>query len=406
MRTHRQQQSGPSLQGGGSSGGLSLQGGSSNGSLLDRLRQGGGLTVQDSQGPTLGGWGQAAQEGAEQGTPMPDLPLGSRGGLVQHLLDYVQCVAGEPTMERLASRAVDAGLLSPKADLAAHRLEESVTRAEAAAMIVRTFRLPTELPEGQVAYFADVDPAAWYYAEVHAARRHGVFKGFGGTNDMQPDAELGDSAAQTVISRLPPAGPVSPEDQVEGITPVTDPEAVRTIDIDVPFFSQRIGGPDFAKGDYQCFYASKSMAENTDLEGDQEMDVKGRYDIFKLATAQAADGTITLDEAAAETALDYIDAELEAGRPVVVGVNYKDSSYDHENADGITDHFVVIKGRSGSGPGAVYTFQDPWPLKKEDAIGEFMREQDGRLVHSVEDKGQMLSTRYVVSMVRMNDVQG
>ncbi len=402
MRTHQpQQQAGPRLQGGGN--GLNLQGGGpGNQSLMDRLRGMTGLQVDRSGGAS--GWGLAVEEQVE-GTPMPDLPLGTRGGLVRHLLDYIECVAGQETMERLAGRAVSAGLLTAKSSIEAHRLEDPITRAEAAALVVRTFRLSTELPAGQVAYFADVDPSAWYYKAVHSARQHGILKGFGGTNEMQPDAPLGDSGAQTIVSRLPPAGPVAPEDQVNGITPVTDPEAVRTIDIDVPFFSQRIGGPDFAKGDYQCFYASKSMAEHTTLEDGEDMEVMGRYNIFKLATAQAADGTITLDESAAEAALDYIDTELEAGRPAVVGVNYKDSSYDHENADGITDHFVVIKGRSGSGPGAVYTFQDPWPLEEADAQGEFVREQDGRLVYNVDDKGAKLSTRYVVAMVRMNDVQ-
>lgn len=87
-----------------------------------------------------------------------------------------------------------------------------------------------------------------------------------------------------------------------------------------------------------------------------------------------------------------------------MGVNYKDSSYDHENADGITDHFVVIKGRTGKGTGAVYAFQDPWPTKEAEAQGEFKREDDGRLVYSADDKGEKLATRYVVAMVRINKV--
>jgi hypothetical protein len=402
----RRQQSGPTLQGSSPTlqgGGPSLQG-PGNGALADRLRQSGGLSV--TTGGQLDPWGRAAQDGAQQGTPLPALGLHTRGGLLRHLLDgFVSCVAGEETMERLAQRGVDAGILTAQGSLAAYRLEDPATRAETAAMVVRTFGLSTELPAGEVAYFADVEPSAWFYDTVHAARRHGIFKGYGGTNEMRPEAALSESAAKTIVERLPPAGPLAPEAQVDGTQPITDPDKARSIEIDVPFFSQRIGGPDFAKGDYQCFYASKSMAENTQLDDGSEMDVMGRYNIFKLATAQAADGTITLDEGEAETALDYVDAELEAGRPVVVGVNYKDSSYDHENADGITDHFVVIKGRTGSGPGATYTFQDPWPLKQEDAIGEFQREKDGRLVYTTEDKGEMLSTRYVVAMVRMNDVK-
>jgi len=402
MRTHRnQQQAGPTLQGGSPN----LQGGGpSNGGLLDRLRGMVGLEVDDSgTDQQLSGWGNAAQDAVLDGTPVPEWGPATRGGMLETLLDYRQCVAGPETLERLAQRGVDAGILTAKADLAAHRLEDALTRAEAAAMVVRTFGLSQDLPENEVAYFADVEPSAWYYATVHSARRHGIFKGFGGTNEMRPDETLSDEAAKAVLSRVPPGGPLSPEEQVDGTAPITDPDQARSIDIDVPFYSQRIGGPDFAKGDYQCFYASKSMAEHTQTEEGQ-MQVLGPGSIFKLATEQQAGGTITLDEDQAEAALDYIDAELEAGRPVVVGVNYKDSSYDHENADGITDHFVVIKGRTGKGPGAVYAFQDPWPLEEEDAQGEFKREDDGRLVYTAEEKGEKLATRYVVAMVRINKV--
>lgn len=45
-----------------------------------------------------------------------------------------------------------------------------------------------------------------------------------------------------------------------------------------------------------------------------------------------------------QSAIDCIDRHLEAGRPIIVGVNYQ---LGNKYNEGTTDHFVVIYGRDG-----------------------------------------------------------
>ena len=353
---------------------------------------------------TAGTGGSVAVPGAgEAGFTYVDERGGqvTRVGLARAILELLGQIQVGASAEEVAARAMRRGVLDTQSSVADLRLGDTVTRAEAATMIVRCFRLGLDLPEGQIAYFADLGPGDWFYTYAHVARRHGIFKGGSGENKFRPLDSLSTSELAVLRGRLPPGGPLPPEEQTNGLTPILDPDAARTIAIDVPFYSQRLGGPDFVAGDYQCFFASKSMVEHTEGE-DGALHVEGPSNRFQMAIAQNAGGEVTVDPAQAEAAIQYLDQQLEGGHPVVVGVNYADTSYDHENADGLTDHFVVINGRSGVGPGATYTFLDPWAMTAEGARGTFTLDSDFKLVYRADEKGEKLSTHYDVTMVRVN----
>lgn len=143
----------------------------------------------------------------------------------------------------------------------------------------------------------------------------------------------------------------------------------------------------------QCFYASKSMAEHTDAPG-EDVTVTGPGSRIQVATSEDAGGDIEIDGGEAQAGVEYIDSQLEIGRPIVVGVSYTDKSY---NVDAITDHFVTINGRRGEGKGATYTYLDPWATELDRAKGEFVCGSDHKLVAELGLLG-----RYEVAMVRRN----
>ena len=85
----------------------------------------------------------------------------------------------------------------------------------------------------------------------------------------------------------------------------------------------------------------------------------GTYQGIEIARTENKDGHITIDRAAAAEARNYVDNQLESGKPVVVGVNHSEPDEKY-NTDKITDHFVLITGRGIDEQGRVYyTFKDP-----------------------------------------------
>jgi len=87
-------------------------------------------------------------------------------------------------------------------------------------------------------------------------------------------------------------------------------------------------------------------------------------------------------------------------------VSHKDGNY---NADGITDHFVVITGRGKDDQGRTfYSFQDPGTKFKErggdvNPNNRFYADAGGKLSRDGSHaSGAILQRRYEVSMVRKN----
>ncbi len=77
-----------------------------------------------------------------------------------------------------------------------------------------------------------------------------------------------------------------------------------------------------------------------------------------VATGEDTHGRVQMDATKLRTAMADIDAELDAGRPVVAGVSHTAGlTY---NDDELTDHFVTIVGRGYDDDGRLYySFHDP-----------------------------------------------
>lgn len=102
-------------------------------------------------------------------------------------------------------------------------------------------------------------------------------------------------------------------------------------------------------------------------------------------------------------ARNYIDQELDAGRPVIVGVDFRDGSAN--DRDGITDHFVVITGRGEDENGnSVYRFDDPgrWDHPDGAETSVFYTQGDGNLHRRGFDAGPRSERGMEMTMVVRN----
>ena len=103
------------------------------------------------------------------------------------------------------------------------RLEEKITRAEAAAVIARMLGYGKTLPAEGIAYFSDVFKSHWFFEEAHLVRQHGIFKG-GGSNLFRGLSKVTTAEAGLVLGRAAKApGKLSPEDQSPGTAPLLEP---------------------------------------------------------------------------------------------------------------------------------------------------------------------------------------
>ena len=123
------------------------------------------------------------------------------------------------------------------------------------------------------------------------------------------------------------------------------------VHVKVPYYSQFENGHGYTASDTACFKAATAMAR------DAKATVLGPDRRIQVGTSENGVGALKVDPKKAAEGRNYIDKQLEAGKPVVVGVSHKDASY---NADGLTDHFVTITGRGVDDKGRTYyTFHDP-----------------------------------------------
>lgn len=97
-------------------------------------------------------------------------------------------------------------------------------------------------------------------------------------------------------------------------------------------------------------YASRAFPKKTPQLADAGQAIQVAY-------REDQNGRTEVDPTQALLARSYIDRALERGLPVMVGVSYQDSAYNH---DSITDHFVTISGRGTDALGReFYSFKDP-----------------------------------------------
>jgi len=126
---------------------------------------------------------------------------------------------------------------------------------------------------------------------------------------------------------------------------------------------------------------------------------------IQVAVREDAAGRVSIDPAKAREGLAYLDSQLDADHPVVVGVSYTITSY---NVDDITDHFVIITTR-GTDPqrGLYYGFHDPASAHlylggDQNLANRFYFTPGGVLYRPASSSAPMGSKPYDVAMVRRN----
>ncbi|HEX8535822.1 MAG TPA: LysM domain-containing protein [Cystobacter sp.] len=182
------------------------------------------------------------------------------------------------------------------------------------------------------------------------------------------------------------------------VKPTGDSKAAK---VKVPFFSQFEGGHGYTPSDTACFKAATAMAKAAGAT------VTGPDRRIQLGTSENSKGQLTINPKKAAEGRKYIDQQLNANKPVVVGVSHKDASY---NADGLTDHFVTITGRGTDAKGRTYyTFHDPgtkYASKGQDTNPNnrfYVDERTGGLYRpGSAATGEITGRHYDVAMVRPN----
>ncbi|QQR45081.1 LysM peptidoglycan-binding domain-containing protein [Myxococcus xanthus] len=194
------------------------------------------------------------------------------------------------------------------------------------------------------------------------------------------------------------ATPTDLNDTAE-IAPAADRPAVQTA---TPWVSQYNASKVERAGDKACFRAAVVMAAGAGAT------VTGPDNRIQVATGDDPNGGVTVNAAAARRGREYIDGQLDAGKPVVVGVDHR-SGRNSDNVDGITDHFVVITGRGTDEQGRTYyTFHDPATNHEQRGAdtnpnNRFYVDQDtGNLYREGPTTGNVVQRHFEVSMVRPN----
>lgn len=84
------------------------------------------------------------------------------------------------------------------------------------------------------------------------------------------------------------------------------------------------------------------------------------HNAWALATYNGTDD-IFIHKECYQLAVHAMDRELERGRPVIVGVDYRGKSNIQNFDKGITDHWVIINGRGQNAQGVYYTYIEVAP---------------------------------------------
>lgn len=169
--------------------------------------------------------------------------------------------------------------------------------------------------------------------------------------------------------------------------------------LEVPWYSQYDSVHVESAGDTACFRACRAMARAVGV-----VVPAGTSNRIQVATGEDSDGHVTTTSERTTQARAYIDAELTDGHPVTVGVSHKQANY---NADGITDHYVLIVGRIVEDGAVLYPYNDPAAGTANRAAGTAGRFRvdpaSGNLVHDgAVARGYVVARHTELSMVVKN----
>lgn len=212
-------------------------------------------------------------------------------------------------------------------------------------------------------------------------------------NAAKPEyAKPGTKAApeQTPLTVAADAMKVPPADQ-------------KPVALDVPYkFQYSLYPGDKKKGDKACFEAATKQCtahNDKNFKPKDRPKLAGAEDAIQMAYAEDSNGRVAVDKGQAEIGRKYIDEQLDAGRPVLVGVSYQDDKY---NNDKMTDHFVTISGRGYDAEGRLYyTFKDPGAGAAYQDGKLYVDEKSGKLFKEGDNLGPYVQhSDYEVTQVR------
>lgn len=178
----------------------------------------------------------------------------------------------------------------------------------------------------------------------------------------------------------------------------------RTINLNTPWYSQYDRAHVEGAGDTACYRAVRAMGRAAGINL-----APGLGDRLQVATGEDSQGRVRTDAARVGAARKYIDQELEAGRPVAVGVSHQGAK-DTGNGDRVTDHFVLITGRGTDAQGRpYYSYNDPAVMDAGQGKNNrfYVDAGSGNLVHEgAMGTGYVRDRHTELSMVIRSSVKG
>lgn len=154
------------------------------------------------------------------------------------------------------------------------------------------------------------------------------------------------------------------------------------------------------KGKDDCNKTCKSIISKLGIESEGATQ-KNAHSYYQVAIENSEHTRLIFDDEKMKEGLNYIDASLEKGYPVMVGVNhtFKKEIGNEKDID-TTDHYVVIVGRFYQGNNYYYRFWDVGTSDGEKNDYKFKLTQDGKLVcsHTYRKDGK----GYTVTQIRRN----
>jgi peptidoglycan hydrolase-like protein with peptidoglycan-binding domain len=167
-----------------------------------------------------------------------------------------------------------------------------------------------------------------YYGQI----TQGAVKAFQRDQGISPTGVVGPQTRAALAQGTPQNAPAATTSN--GSTPTTH--------VNTPFYSMKTSN--------DCYTQARAMAAAAGAHVP-----RGLGNGLQVET-KSPNGTVSVNTANAQKAQSYINSELAAGRPVMVGVMHPGGRHN----GGLADHFVTLTGSGTDAQGrSYYTFNDP-----------------------------------------------